>query len=158
VGTDLHRLIDGRPLMMGGVRIPHSQGPAGHSDGDVVLHAVTDAILGAAGLPDIGELFPDTDPAFAGADSGKLLVEALGHVQKKGYSIGNLDIVVQAEAPKISPHKDAMACNIAELLNVDRNCVNLKAKTGEGIGEIGRGEAISCIAVVLLLNTNKVRT
>jgi 2-C-methyl-D-erythritol 2,4-cyclodiphosphate synthase len=132
------------------VKIPHALGLAGHSDADVVLHAVADAMLGAAALGDIGELFPDTDPKYRAADSAKLLGEVVTRIRAAGWQTSNLDLVIHAERPRISPHKLAIRDRIAELLGVAPNVVNVKAKTGEQIGPIGRGEAISCEAVVLL--------
>ncbi len=154
IGYDIHRLEKGRRLVMGGVEIPHPTGLVGHSDADVVLHAVTDAILGAAGLPDIGELFPDTDPAYRGADSKKLLLMAMNRVQEVGFAVGNVDIVVHAETPKLSPHKAAMIVSIAEALDCTTRQVNIKGKTNEGVDAIGRGEAIACTAVALLTKTD----
>jgi 2-C-methyl-D-erythritol 2,4-cyclodiphosphate synthase len=148
LGTDIHRTVPGRPLVLGGVRVPHSHGLDGHSDADVVLHAVTDAILGAAGLPDIGELFPNTDSAYQDADSGELLRIAAKRVAERGFGIAYLDIVIQAEAPKLSAHKSAMRARIAKLLDVDVDRVNVKAKTGEGVDAVGRGEAIAAMAIV----------
>lgn len=151
VGYDLHRLVTGRRLVLGGVEVAFERGLSGHSDADVVLHAVTDAILGAAGLPDIGELFPDTDPRYKDADSRALLRDALGRVRAAGWTVGNVDVIVHAERPKLSEHKRRMAASIAELLGVVADRVSVKAKTNEGLGEIGRGEAIACTAVVLLV-------
>jgi 2-C-methyl-D-erythritol 2,4-cyclodiphosphate synthase len=151
VGYDVHRLIAGRRLVLGGVEIPFDRGLAGHSDADVVLHAVTDAILGAAGLPDIGELFADTDPRYKNADSRELLAAALEQVARAGWRVGNLDGVVHAERPKLSEYKRRMAESIAGLLGVAAARVSVKAKTNEGLGEIGRGEAIACTAVALLV-------
>ncbi len=148
IGTDLHRLELGRPLKLGGVEIAFDRGLVGHSDGDVVLHAVTDALLGAAGLPDIGEQFPDTDPRFKDADSAALLGEANGMVAARGYAPVNLDVVIHAERPKLSDHKAAMRDRIAGLLKLPPDCVNVKAKTNEGVDAVGRGEAIGCTAVV----------
>jgi len=148
LGTDLHRLEPGRTLILGGVNFEFPSGPAGHSDGDVVLHAIMDAILGAAGEPDIGELFPDTDPRWASADSAALTTEVVRRVHDKGWAVVNLDVVVQAEQPKISPHKEAMRNRIAGLLGLTVEAVNVKAKTGEGVDAIGRGEAIGCLAIV----------
>lgn len=149
-GHDTHRLESGRPLILGGVRIDHAQGLAGHSDADVVLHAVTDALLGAAGLGDIGELFPDTDPQWRGADSALFVQEAMKRIQAAGWRVGNLDVTIFAQEPKLGPHKSAIARNLARLLQVDHSAVNVKAKTGEHVGHIGRGEAIGCAAVMLI--------
>lgn len=149
-GHDTHRLELGRPLILGGVHIEHATGLVGHSDADVVLHAVTDAILGAAGLGDIGELFPDTDPQWRGADSAFFLNAAVQQLHAIGWRVGNLDVTIFAQAPKLGPHKAAMVTNLARLLGVDVSAVNVKAKTGEQVGHIGRGEAIGCHAVVLI--------
>jgi 2-C-methyl-D-erythritol 2,4-cyclodiphosphate synthase len=132
------------------VRIEHLRGLAGHSDADVVLHAVADALLGAAALGDIGEHFPDTDPRWAGLDSGRLLQDVVGRVAREGWCVVNCDLTVHAEEPKLGPHKTALRTNIARLLGVSPEAVNVKAKTGEGVGPIGRREAIGCEAVVLL--------
>lgn len=136
---------------MGGIEIPHATGLMGHSDADVVLHAITDAILGAAGLPDLGEMFPDTDPAYQNADSKKLLLKAMERVQDAGYSVGNIDVVVHAEAPKILPYKSQMTVSIAEALGCTARQVSIKGKTNEGVGHLGHSEAIACTAVALLL-------
>jgi 2-C-methyl-D-erythritol 2,4-cyclodiphosphate synthase len=150
LGHDTHRLAPGKPLVIGGVTIPHDVGPVAHSDGDVLLHAITDALLGAAGLGDIGEWFPDNDPQYAGADSGQLLTRIVDRLQADGWSVVNLDCTVHAQRPKLSPHKPALADRIAALLKIDRTQVNVKAKTGEKVGPIGREEAISADAVVLI--------
>lgn len=151
IGYDIHRLEEGRRLVMGGVEIPHPTGLLGHSDADVVLHAITDAILGAAGLPDIGEMFPDTDPAHHNADSKKLLLKAMSRVQEVGFVVGNVDVVVHAEAPKLSPYKSKMAASIAEALGCTATQVSIKGKTNEGLGHLGRSDAIACTAVALLV-------
>lgn len=150
IGHDLHRLEAGQPLRLGGVAIPFDRGLIGHSDADVVLHAVTDAVLGAAGLPDIGEQFPDTNPAFRGADSGRLLAEVMRLAHASGWTIGNLDVIVHAERPKLSAFKRPMAERIAALVGCDADRVSVKAKTSEGLGEIGRSEAMACTVVALL--------
>jgi 2-C-methyl-D-erythritol 2,4-cyclodiphosphate synthase len=150
IGHDTHRLVTGRPLVLGGVRIPHTHGLAGHSDADVVLHAVADALLGAAGLGDIGELFPDTDARFRDANSADLLREVVARVRAAGWQCLNVDLIIHAEQPKLGPHKLTMRSRIAELLDIAPNVVGVKAKTGEQVGPVGRGEAISCEAVVLL--------
>lgn len=150
-GWDVHALVPGRPLIIGGVRIPHSQGLLGHSDADVLLHAITDALLGAAALGDIGRHFPDTDERFRGADSGVLLAEAAQRVRAAGYEIGNVDSTVIAQAPKLAPHIPAMVERIAGLLGLTAGQVNVKAKTAEKMGPVGLGEAIEARAVVLLL-------
>ncbi len=147
IGTDLHRMESGRRLILGGVDIPFDKGLAGHSDADVVLHAVVDAICGAAGLPDIGEQFPDTDPAYRAADSTKLLASALQRVHALGYDVACVDVVIQAERPKLSPHKEPIRRRLAELLRVDAARVSIKAKTNEGLDAVGRGEAISATVV-----------
>jgi len=149
-GHDTHRLAEGRPLVLGGVRVPHSHGLVGHSEADVVLHAVTDALLGAAGLGDIGELFPDTDPANKDADSSRFVAEAVRLVNQHGWRPVNLDVTIFAQAPKLGPLKAQIRNNIATLVGVPADAVNVKAKTGEEVGHIGRGEAIGCHAVVLL--------
>ena len=150
IGYDIHRLEAGRRLLLGGVEVPHSAGLSGHSDADVVLHAVTDALLGAAGLPDIGELFPDSDPAYRGADSRRLLAEVMAQVRPRGLAVGNLDVIVHAEAPKLGPYKQQIAESIAKLVGARVDDVSIKAKTNEGLGAIGRQEAIACTVVVLL--------
>ena len=150
IGHDTHRLVEGRPLVLGGLRITHTHGLAGHSDADVVLHAVADALLGAAALGDIGELFPDTDPQYRGTDSGELVREVVARVHAAGWQTVNVDLVIHVERPKLGPHKLAMRDRIAELLGIAPNVVSVKAKTGESVGPIGRGEAISCEAVVLI--------
>lgn len=149
-GYDLHRLERGRLLILGGVTIPFDRGLAGHSDADVLCHAVTDAILGAAALGNIGLSFPDTDPRFKDADSIGLLAEANRMLQERGFHIANIDATIVAEAPKLSPHTDAMRRNLAECLGLDRDAVSVKAKTNEGVGPEGRGEAISAHAVALI--------
>lgn len=148
IGTDLHRLVPGRKLLLGGVEIPHDLGLLGHSDADVVLHAVTDAILGAAAMPDIGERFPDTDPRNQDADSRKLLANVVDDVRAAGWLVVNADIVIHAQQPKLSAHKKAIAQSIADLLRVSVDCVGVKAKTNEGLDAVGRGEAIACTAIV----------
>jgi 2-C-methyl-D-erythritol 2,4-cyclodiphosphate synthase len=149
-GHDTHRLEEGRPLLLGGVRVPHSRGLIGHSDADVVLHAVTDALLGAAGLGDIGDLYPDTDPQWHGADSRRFLTETLAHLNRLNWQIVNLDVTIFAQEPKLGPIKADIRANLAELLSIADDCVNVKAKTGENVGHIGRAEAIGCHAVVLI--------
>ena len=150
-GWDTHALVTGRPLVLGGVTIPHSHGLLGHSDADALLHAITDAVLGAAGLGDIGQHFPDTDPAFKGANSIVLLTEAAGRVRAAGYAIGNIDSTIIAQAPKMAPHIGAMREHIATALGVTVDAVNVKAKTAEKIGPVGEGRAIEARAVCLLL-------
>jgi len=150
-GYDLHALAPGRRLVLGGVHIPHSHGPIAHSDGDVLLHALADALLGAAALGDIGQHFPDTDPAYAGADSRALLRRVAEIVRDAGYSVANIDATVLAQRPKLAPHRDAMRANIAADLGLDIGAVSVKATTSEGLGPVGRGEAISAHAVCLLV-------
>ena len=149
-GHDTHRLVEGRPLILGGIHIEHSKGLAGHSDADVVLHAVTDALLGAAGLGDIGDAFPDTDGMWKDADSSFFLTETARRLAGLGWAVGNLDVTVFAEQPKLGPVKAAIRENLARLVGVPVDAVNVKAKTGEMVGHIGRGEAIGCHAVVLI--------
>ncbi|MGE0350043.1 2-C-methyl-D-erythritol 2,4-cyclodiphosphate synthase [Hydrogenophaga sp.] len=149
-GWDVHALVPGRPLIIGGVRIAHSQGLLGHSDADVLLHAITDALLGAAGLGDIGRHFPDTDERFKGADSSALLSEAARRVRAAGFEIGNVDSTVIAQAPKLAPHIGAMCEAIARALGLMIEQVNVKAKTAEKIGPVGQGLSIEARAVVLL--------
>ena len=149
-GFDVHALVEGRPLNLGGVTIPHTHGLLGHSDADALLHAVTDAILGAAGLGDIGRHFPDTDPRYQGADSRVLLREAWRMVNQAGWNVVNVDATVHAQAPKIGPHAQAMAANIAADLSLAPGAVNIKAKTNEGLGYLGREEGIAVTAATLL--------
>lgn len=149
-GFDVHALVEGRPLIIGGVTIPHTHGLLGHSDADVLLHAVTDAVLGAAGLGDIGRHFPDTDPAYQGADSRVLLQAAMAKVADAGWSVVNVDATVHAQAPKIGPHAGEMVANIASDLKIAADCVNVKAKTNEKLGHLGREEGIAASVVVLL--------
>lgn len=150
LGHDTHRLVEGRPLILGGVTIDHPRGLYGHSDADVVLHAVADALLGAAGLGDIGEHYPDTDPRWHGLDSGRLLSEVVAQLVGLGWRTINCDVTVHAQEPKLGPHKATIRENLARLLGVESIAVNVKAKTGEHVGPIGRGEAIACEAVVLI--------
>ncbi|HYT93850.1 MAG TPA: 2-C-methyl-D-erythritol 2,4-cyclodiphosphate synthase [Gemmataceae bacterium] len=150
MGHDTHRLAEGRPLILGGVRIEHARGLVGHSDADVVLHAVTDALLGAAGLGDIGDAYPDTDPAYRNADSRVFLEETLARLNRGGWRVVNVDVTVFAQQPKLGPVKDAIRRRLAELLGLESDAVNVKAKTGEGVGHIGRSEAIGCAAVALI--------
>ncbi|MGQ3001593.1 MAG: 2-C-methyl-D-erythritol 2,4-cyclodiphosphate synthase [Hydrogenophaga sp.] len=152
-GWDVHALVPGRPLIIGGVRIPHSQGLLGHSDADVLLHAITDALLGAAALGDIGHHFPDTDERFKGADSSVLLAEAARRVREAGFEIGNIDSTVIAQAPKLAPHIAAMCEGIARTLGLATGQVNVKAKTAEKIGPVGQGLSIEARAVALLVKT-----
>ena len=154
-GYDVHRLVEDRKLIMGGVEIPYEKGLLGHSDADVLLHAVMDAVLGAAALGDIGKLFPDTDPAFKGADSRELLREAWRRIQAKGYTLGNVDVTIIAQAPKMLPHIPQMRVFIAEDLGCHMDDVNVKATTTEKLGFTGRGEGIACEAVALLIKATK---
>ncbi len=149
-GYDLHRLVDGRPLILGGVTIPFEKGLAGHSDADAVCHAVTDAILGAAGAGDIGRHFPDTDPRWKGASSLDLLRRAVEIVRAQGLGVGNVDATVILERPKLAPHVDAMRGVMADVLGIAADRVSIKAKTNEGVGEIGRGEAIAVHAIAMV--------
>lgn len=149
-GWDIHRLVSGRPLVLAGVTLPFELGLLGHSDGDVVLHAVADALLGALALGDIGQHFPDTDARFRGADSARLLAHVVELVGLRGGTIGNVDVTVMAERPKLAPHMPAMQARLAQVLGVDAVRVGLKAKTSEGLGAIGRGEAIAALAVALV--------
>jgi 2-C-methyl-D-erythritol 4-phosphate cytidylyltransferase/2-C-methyl-D-erythritol 2,4-cyclodiphosphate synthase len=149
-GWDIHALVPGRPLILGGIHIPHPSGLLGHSDADALLHAITDALLGAAALGDIGTLFPDTDARFAGADSAQLLAQAMQRVAERGYVLLNLDTTVIAQAPKLAPYKAAMQARIAEVLGLQPGQVNVKAKTAEKLGPVGQGLAIECRAVALL--------
>jgi 2-C-methyl-D-erythritol 2,4-cyclodiphosphate synthase len=150
-GWDIHALVEGRKLILGGVEIPYSKGLLGHSDADALLHAITDALLGAAALGDIGTHFSDTDARFKGADSSELLAEAARMVRDKGYEIGNVDSTVVAQAPKLAPHIAAMRARIAQVLGVDIDQVNVKAKTAEKMGPVGEGLAMEARAVVLLM-------
>ena len=150
-GWDTHQLVTGRPLVLGGVTIPHSHGLLGHSDADALLHAITDALLGGAGLGDIGRHFPDTDAAFKGADSIVLLTEAANRVRAQGWQIGNVDSTIVAQAPKMAPHIAAMRQCIARALVVGIDQVSVKAKTAEKMGPVGRGEAIEARAICLLV-------
>lgn len=149
-GFDVHALVPGRKLILGGVEIPFQSGLLGHSDADVLLHAVTDALLGAAALGDIGRHFPDTDPRYAGADSRMLLREAGRLLGEAGYGVVNIDATLIARAPKLAPHAAQMAANIAADLGIDAGCVNIKAKTTERLGFTGRGEGIAAQAVALI--------
>ena len=149
-GYDVHALVKGRKLILGGVAIPFEKGLAGHSDADVLVHAVCDALLGAAALGDIGRHFPDTDPKYANADSRAFLREVAAKVRDAGYAIANVDATLHAEAPKMAPHIGAMIANLASDLGLPSGCVNVKAKTAERLGAIGRGEGIAAEAIVLL--------
>jgi 2-C-methyl-D-erythritol 2,4-cyclodiphosphate synthase len=150
IGHDTHRLGQGGPLRLGGIEIPHDRHLLGHSDADVLLHAITDALLGAAALGDIGELFPDTDPANRGRDSADMLRLAHAKVREAGYTIGNLDCIVFAQRPKLTPYKRPICQRIAEILGLRSDQIGVKAKTGEGVGEVGREETIMAQCIVLL--------
>jgi 2-C-methyl-D-erythritol 2,4-cyclodiphosphate synthase len=150
IGHDTHRLAAGGPLRLGGIDIPHDKHAVGHSDADVLLHAITDALLGAAALGDIGEMFPDTDEANRGRDSADMLSRAVGRVTAAGYRIVNLDCIVFAQRPKISGHSVAVRRRVAEIIGMSADNVGLKAKTGEGVGEVGREEIIAAQCVALL--------
>jgi 2-C-methyl-D-erythritol 2,4-cyclodiphosphate synthase len=150
-GHDVHALTPGRKLVLGGVQIPYHLGLLGHSDADALLHAITDAVLGAAGLGDIGRMFPDSDAQWEGADSRQLLRGAVAAVHAAGWRVGNVDATVIAQAPRIAPHVDAMRANIAADLGIGVDCVNIKGKTTERLGFVGRGEGIATEAVALLL-------
>jgi len=154
-GYDVHALVPGRKLILGGVDIAHSSGLLGHSDADALLHAITDALLGAAGLGDIGRMFPDADERLRGADSRVLLRGALEAVRRAGWRVGNVDATVVAQAPKIAPHVAAMVVNIAADLGIETGCVNIKGKTHERLGFEGRQEGIVAQAVVLLLRASR---
>ena len=149
-GWDVHQLVTGRPLVLGGVSLPHTHGLLGHSDADTLLHAITDALLGAAGLGDIGGMFPDTDAAHAGADSTVLLARALQRVRADGWAVINVDSTIVAQAPKMAPHIPAMRARIAGVLGLALDAVNVKAKTAEKLGPVGEGRAIEARAVCLL--------
>jgi len=150
IGTDIHRIVEGRRLMLGGVHIPFPAGLLGHSDGDVVLHAVVDALLGAAGLGDIGTLFPDTDVQWKDADSKVFLYTVREQLEKKQWEVVNVDLTIHAEAPKLGPMKGQIRRCIAGLLGMDFQAVNVKAKTNEGLGDIGAGDAMAATAIALL--------
>ena len=157
LGFDIHPFDKTRPLVLGGVKIRDRGGLAGHSDADAVMHAITDALLGATGGPDIGEIFPDTDDTYKDADSGGLLKKVWEDVAKQGWEIGNIDVVVIAESPRLAPFKKQMSERIAKTLNIDASQVNIKATTSEGMGFIGRGEGIGVIANALLVAVGEKR-
>ena len=158
LGFDVHRLVPDRPCMLGGIELPHDRGPAGHSDGDAVLHAVTDAVLGAAGLDDLGTLFPDTDSRYAGADSATLLSHALELVHAAGFRVGNVDVVIATEGPRIAPHRPRMRERLGTLLEIDASDVNVKGKTFEGLGALAGGEGVAVQAVCLLVSAEDAGT
>lgn len=153
IGYDVHRLVDGRKLIIGGVDIPYAKGLLGHSDADVLLHAICDALLGAAGLGDIGKHFPDTDPRFKGSSSVNLLGEVSRLLGEKGFRVNNIDTTVVAERPKLAPHITQMTANIATAVNVDKGAVNVKATTTEGLGFAGKAEGIAAYAVCTIART-----
>jgi 2-C-methyl-D-erythritol 2,4-cyclodiphosphate synthase len=154
IGYDIHRLAEGRPLILAGVRIPFDKGLVGHSDADVVAHALCDALLGAAALGDIGTHFPDSDPRFSGASSLNLLGQVTEKIKSRGYLVGNVDIIIFAERPKLAPHVQLMTDKLADVLGVDRSAVSIKAKTYEGMGAIGNGEAMASQAVALIMTAD----
>lgn len=150
-GFDAHRLAPGRPLRLGGVEIPHQRGLEGHSDGDVLLHAIASALLGALGDGDLGRHWPSSDPSLRGISSGRILAEVAARVQAAGYEVGNVDATVIAEEPRLAPHLARMAAEVASLLGVDGSRVNVKATSTDGLGAIGRGEGIAAQAVALVV-------
>ena len=150
LGIDTHAFAPGRPLILGGVDIPHEEGLAGHSDADVLTHAVIDALLGASGLGDIGQHFPDTDPRFAGADSIQLLRTVVQYLGERGFAIGNVDATIVLERPKLAPYRDAIRDRLAGALGLAPDAVNVKATTGEGMGFVGRGEGAAALAIATL--------
>jgi 2-C-methyl-D-erythritol 2,4-cyclodiphosphate synthase len=150
LGIDTHAFAPGRPLILGGVDIPHEEGLAGHSDADVLTHAVIDALLGAAALGDIGQHFPDTDPRFKDADSLELLRAVVVHLSERGWAIGNVDATVVLEQPKLAPYRDAIRASLAAALGLPEDAVNVKATTGERMGFVGRGEGAAALAVATL--------
>eukprot|EP00879_Flechtneria_rotunda_P004710 GHRR01004974.1.p1 GENE.GHRR01004974.1~~GHRR01004974.1.p1 ORF type:complete len:237 (+),score=50.98 GHRR01004974.1:132-842(+) len=155
-GFDLHRLAEGYKLVIGGIEIPHTKGCEAHSDGDVLLHTVTDAILGALSLPDIGQLFPDNDPNWKGASSDIFVLEAVKKMKAAGYELGNLDATIIAQKPKLSPHKESIRANLCKLLDAHPSVINIKAKTHEKVDSIGEERSIGCHAVVMLIRKNPV--
>eukprot|EP00892_Ulva_mutabilis_P011157 jgi/Ulvmu1/8413/UM042_0120.1 len=150
-GFDLHRLAEGYPLIIGGKHIPHTKGCEAHSDGDVLLHCVTDAILGALSLPDIGQIFPDNDPKWKGASSDIFVKEACKLMRERGYTIGNIDCTLIAQKPKLSPHKEDIRSNLCDMLAMHPDCVNIKAKTHEKVDSLGEERSIACHTVILLI-------
>jgi 2-C-methyl-D-erythritol 2,4-cyclodiphosphate synthase len=155
IGYDIHRLVKGRKLILGGIAIPYKKGLLGHSDADVLLHAITDAVLGACACPDIGELFPDSDPAYKDADSRKLLEKAVEIVGRKGFNVSNIDTIIIAEEPKLSVFKVDIQNSTANALKIDKGSVGIKAKTNEGLGEFGKKKAICCFACATLSRREK---
>lgn len=154
IGYDIHRLERGRKFIIGGVEIPYEKGPAGHSDGDPLCHAIMDALLGAMALPDIGELFPDSSPEYKGARSIELLKKVARMVSERGYEVMGIDSVIVTQEPRLSPHKEEMRKELAGAIGINPDRIGIKAKTNEGLGEIGRGEGISCYAVAVLRRKN----
>jgi len=150
IGHDTHRLVEGRPLILGGVAMDYPRGLLGHSDADVVLHALTDALLGAAGMGDLGDSYPDTDPAYAGCNSRRFVLETMDRLNHLHWCIVNIDVIIFAQEPKLGAAKAKICENLADLLSLDCDRVNVKAKTGEKVGAIGRSEAISCQVVALI--------
>ena len=157
MGYDVHKLVENRKLILGGVEIPHEKGLLGHSDADVLLHAIMDSILGALALGDIGKHFPDTDEKYKGADSMKLLGSVYNLIKEKGYAIGNLDATIIAQAPKMAPHIQTMRANIAKVLNTDIDNINVKATTEEGLGFTGNKEGISAQSICLLVKIDNIK-
>lgn len=157
IGTDIHRIVEGRKLMLAGVYLPYPAGLAGHSDGDVALHAIIDALLGAAGMGDIGTLFPDTDDRWKDIDSKELLYIVKDQLEEKGWRVVNIDVTIHAEQPKLGPFKGQMKRCIAGLLDIDFGVVNVKAKTNEGIGDIGAGDAMAATATAMLKTASRRR-
>jgi 2-C-methyl-D-erythritol 2,4-cyclodiphosphate synthase len=154
LGNDIHRLVEGRKLILGGVEIPHERGLLGHSDGDSLTHAITDALLGAAALGDIGTHFSDSDPRWSGADSLVFLRHVRGLLEERGFEIANVDATILAERPKMAPHVEEMKARLAEAMGIGRSQVNIKAKTNEGLDAIGGGEAIGAQAVALIVGAD----
>lgn len=155
IGYDIHRLIKGRKLILGGVEVPYKKGLLGHSDADALLHAITDALLGACSLGDIGELFPDSDPTYKNADSAELLKKVREIIIEKGYVINNIDTIIIAEEPKLCAFKKNIQASIAQALKIDKDSVGIKAKTNEGLGELGKKKAIACFACATLSRREK---
>lgn len=156
-GYDLHRLVAGRPLVLAGVQIPYDRGLLGHSDGDVALHAICDAVLGAMGIGDIGQHFPDNDERYRGIDSGELVRQVAALMHREGWCISNVDVTIRAEEPRLAAHRHAMRSRVAELLGAPITSVSIKAKTNEGLDAVGHGEAIAATAVVLLEEAQDVK-